>query len=755
MKAMCACKCSYLVLLCVLLVAPCAAVLSKTIVASCCNDDSTYSSQEAWASQKLYVVGYYSEFCQSSFYNYVFGSALSEWNAGRVVHLTLSAQTSAGCSPTNFVPADPNNYIITGGYDTYIGYFVQNLTIFLKGPDGILGSSDDRRIYLRLAHELNGNWYAWSANSTSYQMMWRYVWNKVMVGTGIMATHIQWVFEPISPWEVDAQHDFRLYWPGDQYVDWLSLDAYNVGGLQPWYQPWEIFDSMLYKLRDWRPALPVAISETGCYSKTTGGVAAKAAWLTALYPYLAGWNVQLVVYFNTNDGSDDWPYFWTTGNAGQQNISESGTTYTVYPTWKTAIDSIAYELTSPTSPRIMTDDEFQGRLPGYQTKPAQPRNLMIYDNGANYYDWQCTNAGASIISLQDTTQHPSGETYSMSVTMNSWGSLQLHHAHMGANSSNYNSIQFSIFAVQSSVVLHLTAYSDSGAQWTTYTVPSPTVNTWTTYTVTWSQLGVPAGTLILGFYVQSASNSNQGTVYYAGVQLLSNPPTWPAGWPTSTTTAPTTAPTTKPSTPAPSTAAPTTKAATASPAPTAKPSWTTSFASKSNVETLSQNAAISNGLTLQVTDSSGTYTGGSWTQTQGFSYGNFTFVVKSTAASGTALLLWGQSTSGTYSGFQIGLQGNSGSSVAFQTFGAGAFSYTQYSLSFNPTAAYNTYTIIYGSTFKLYVNNVLIVTTSGAPTVPLQMSIQLVENAQYYGAISGSQTFPVSYYANYASWVSA
>ena len=94
--------------------------------------------------------------------------------------------------------------------------------------------------YIRLSHELNGNWYAWSSDPNSYAMMWRYhhfsqvppfsfplfpslsnslishryVYNKVMGGTGFTKSHVQWVFEPVSPYEPDANHDFRLYWPG-------------------------------------------------------------------------------------------------------------------------------------------------------------------------------------------------------------------------------------------------------------------------------------------------------------------------------------------------------------------------------------------------------------------------------------------------------------------------------------------------------------------------------------------------------------
>jgi hypothetical protein len=96
-------------------------------------------------------------------------------------------------------------------------------------------------------------------------------------------------------------------------VDWLSLDGYNIQGGQAWYQPYEVFDgnhppsffflfnylylllysfiAMLYKLRDWRPNLPVMISEVGSYSDGGTRVADKAAWISALIPYFAKWSI--------------------------------------------------------------------------------------------------------------------------------------------------------------------------------------------------------------------------------------------------------------------------------------------------------------------------------------------------------------------------------------------------------------------------------------------------------------------------------
>jgi hypothetical protein len=48
---------------------------------------------------------------------------------------------------------------------------------------------------------------------------------------------------------------------------------------------------MLYAFRDFRPNLPVMISETGSDSNNGNDVAAKAAWISALIPYFAEWSI--------------------------------------------------------------------------------------------------------------------------------------------------------------------------------------------------------------------------------------------------------------------------------------------------------------------------------------------------------------------------------------------------------------------------------------------------------------------------------
>lgn len=47
--------------------------------------------------------------------------------------------------------------IHNGSYDSYINEFGDRLKTWLAGNNGVYGNSDDRRLYLRFAHEMNGN----------------------------------------------------------------------------------------------------------------------------------------------------------------------------------------------------------------------------------------------------------------------------------------------------------------------------------------------------------------------------------------------------------------------------------------------------------------------------------------------------------------------------------------------------------------------------------------------------------------------
>ena len=183
--------------------------------------------------------------------------------------------------------------IINGSQDTIIRARANGLKA--------LGSN----VFLRFAHEMNGNWYPWSGaqngNSASkYVSAWRHV-HDVFASQG--ATNVVWVWTPnhenvpSSTWNA-----FQNYYPGDTYVDWVGADGYNFGTTQSW-SSWRSFVTVFDAFYNTYAARkPIMIAEVASAEK--GGK--KSTWIAAMwnavmtrYPSIAA-----VVWFQVNKEAD-------------------------------------------------------------------------------------------------------------------------------------------------------------------------------------------------------------------------------------------------------------------------------------------------------------------------------------------------------------------------------------------------------------------------------------------------------------------
>jgi len=196
--------------------------------------------------------------------------------------------------PWNTTLAD----IANGTYDTTIVSRAQAMRDF------------GHPIFLRFAHEMNGTWYPWSGSANggsasgtaAYVAAWRHV-HDLFAAQG--ATNVIWVWcanqndSPSAAW-----NHWTNYYPGDNYVDWVSVDAYNWGTING---GWRSFGSMIgaSAYRDYAATKPVMIAETG--SNETGG--SKAGWIYDLgtvlqrdYPA-----VEAVLWFDRSGTSYNWP----------------------------------------------------------------------------------------------------------------------------------------------------------------------------------------------------------------------------------------------------------------------------------------------------------------------------------------------------------------------------------------------------------------------------------------------------------------
>jgi hypothetical protein len=267
---------------------------------------------ESWQAKKYAVVNMITNWCDTpTAMDSLFGAQLINiWDNHNVPMITWEPNL---CSEGQ-TPADVEVRAARGMYDSYLQRWAARLKDFLNGPDGVYNTGDDRRVYLRLAHEMNGDWFRWGAafgnNSPSdYIAMWKHV-KGLFDGQGLDPTHVQWV------WCVNHTDNggfvAERFYPGDADVDWVAIDGYNWGETQSWSDwtlPAQVYDPMLARLRK-LTTKPLAIPEYATTSSAVGGpsAAAKSKWIGEVFNYVTTKDVRLVAWFN-EDKETDWTVF--------------------------------------------------------------------------------------------------------------------------------------------------------------------------------------------------------------------------------------------------------------------------------------------------------------------------------------------------------------------------------------------------------------------------------------------------------------
>ncbi|RKP02712.1 hypothetical protein CXG81DRAFT_24677 [Caulochytrium protostelioides] len=120
------------------------------------------------------------------------------------------------------------------------------------------GASATRRVFLRYASEMNGNWFKYGMQPTKFVEHYR----RVVTAVRAAAPEVAHIWGPNSPngypWIggkyapepgspdfqlLDTNHNGKLdidddpftpYYPGDEYVDWVGISAYHYGKQFPW-----------------------------------------------------------------------------------------------------------------------------------------------------------------------------------------------------------------------------------------------------------------------------------------------------------------------------------------------------------------------------------------------------------------------------------------------------------------------------------------------------------------------------------------
>jgi beta-mannanase len=135
----------------------------------------------------------------------------------------------------------------------------------------------NRPFFLRFAHEMNGDWYPWAGarNGQSpdrYVRAWRHI-HRIYTNAG--ATKVVWVWSPHwKSFPTDPWNNFRNYYPGDAYVDWVATGGYNHGSIGRW--DWISFRRLFSAIYgEYAGRKPIMIAETASVER--GG--SKADWI--------------------------------------------------------------------------------------------------------------------------------------------------------------------------------------------------------------------------------------------------------------------------------------------------------------------------------------------------------------------------------------------------------------------------------------------------------------------------------------------
>lgn len=159
--------------------------------------------------------------------------------------------------------------IMNGNADSYIKKMAQDMKSYGK------------EIWLRPLHEANGDWYPWAigyesginTNSTYIAAFRRIV--DIFRSEG--ANNVKWIFN-VNCNNVGPNTSFTGIYPGDNYVDYNSIDGYNWGTTQSWGSTWQSFDEIFLaaynSLKNYNK--PIFIAEWA--SAEIGGN--KAQWIT-------------------------------------------------------------------------------------------------------------------------------------------------------------------------------------------------------------------------------------------------------------------------------------------------------------------------------------------------------------------------------------------------------------------------------------------------------------------------------------------
>jgi mannan endo-1,4-beta-mannosidase len=268
-------------------------------------------------------------------------AVVSSWELGALPIITWESMPSNDPLTPGQSRADDPTYslsnIINGNFDAYIQSYAQAV-VQLGLP-----------VVIRFDQEMNGTWYPWSETANGnkagqFVQMWRHVWDIFQqVGAN---NDVIWLW---CPNRVDrlSGHSPAVseVYPGDQYVDWMGLDAYYRYVGDPTTFNFT-FGKTLSQLNAINATKPIFLAEVGAIENGPYGnslATTKAAWTTNLFSGIAA-DHQIVGFswfdntvtniVNGQTVTDDWQFDADPLTLAAFKAGVTSTTYTggVVPT---------------------------------------------------------------------------------------------------------------------------------------------------------------------------------------------------------------------------------------------------------------------------------------------------------------------------------------------------------------------------------------------------------------------------------------
>ena len=206
--------------------------------------------------------------------------------------------------------------VAEGAYDPYIRQYARAVR------------ASGAPVMIRLAHEMNGDWYPWSTAYVSsnarnngnspddYVAMWQRV---VRIFRVEGARNASWVWAPNIIYQTAFNSyerqcaDLEDLYPGDEWVDWIGLSIYNDGARRPWRSFGQLFDGS-YRIVAGLTNKPMMVAELGVTEQGAPHGQSKAQWISSaflreiprFYP-----RVKLVNYFfrdKSNQGESNYRF---------------------------------------------------------------------------------------------------------------------------------------------------------------------------------------------------------------------------------------------------------------------------------------------------------------------------------------------------------------------------------------------------------------------------------------------------------------